>query len=625
MAQCIYHKFCGRDGGEDIEEDLCILHSENPEKDRVDFGAALAAHREGGSDNFSHFVFPAGTSFHKAVFTGPAFFEGALFAGDVDFSEAKFDAKADFDSCRFGPEPREPLELPETPEPSAPPEPPEASFRSTTFAGPVDFRDARFYAAAKFSGATFTGVKEARLPSIRFSGTKFLGPIANFCESTFEQGVGFDEAEFAESADFRKVSFSEEGGAFFRRAKFKHAWFDQVEFPCCPDFEDVQFLGDVDFTLAKFTRGVDLARSTFSGEALFGNTTFVGRIIFAEVAFTTRPPDFTNAKFRGHADFLEAKFCQGSNFLLAHFVRGAGFRKATFCREANFLESRFSGYADYGSAGFGRNAVFQKAVFERGGSFLGTQFSGDVDFYSAEFLGRTTFASNKDGAQMFCGVPVDMRSVVIAPLDALVIRGADLKLCRFLDTDLRGAEFTDVTWPKIKNRDGVHDEEVLGNNERPSVYSHVERLYRELKQNREDRRDYERAGDFHYGQKEMRRKQARRFSGLRFWLNLYKWASGYGEQWLPPLLWGGLILFSCTAGYLRWGLGIKGSCATLSWMSGFDGWRQVLDYSVRTMFLLKPDDLVATGISRHINTFQSLAGPLFLGLFALALRQRLKR
>ena len=64
--------------------------------------------------------------------------------------------------------------------------------------------------------------------------------------------------------------------------------------------------------------------------------------------------------------------------------------------------------------------------------------------------------------------------------------------------------------------------------------------------------------------------------------------------------------------------------AKLAWANGWD-WLQGAYYSFRVMTFLKPDDLVPVGCAHVINTFQTLLGPLFLGLFALALRQRLKR
>ena len=53
-------------------------------------------------------------------------------------------------------------------------------------------------------------------------------------------------------------------------------------------------------------------------------------------------------------------------------------------------------------------------------------------------------------------------------------------------------------------------------------------------------------------------------------------------------------------------------------------WLSAMNYSLRVMTLLRPDDLVPAGVGKGVYTLQSLLGPLFLGLFGLAVRQRLK-
>ena len=84
----------------------------------------------------------------------------------------------------------------------------------------------------------------------------------------------------------------------------------------------------------------------------------------------------------------------------------------------------------------------------------------------------------------------------------------------------------------------------------------------------EDRRDYERAGDFHYGEKEMRRRNKETAWGLRIFLWLYRLFSGYGERYLPPLFWAGLLFVGSTIGYWWWGLRLKAGEAKLAWANG---------------------------------------------------------
>jgi hypothetical protein len=329
--------------------------------------------------------------------------------------------------------------------------------------------------------------------------------------------------------------------------------------------------------------------------------------------------------FPKRADFFGTTFSERANFSNATFSKHAGFDWATFSERADFLGATFSEYANFGGA-----------TFSGGANFSGATFNKHADFHGATFSGRTFFGGRPRSAQaghVFSGTLVDFGQVVIDPPDVITFLRADLTTCQFLDTDLRKVQLADVKWPKKRRRVLVYDEiasvETEDRDRRP--WSRIERLYRELKQNYEDRRDYERAGDFHYGEKEMRRRNSETAWGLRFFLTLYWLFSGYGERYLRPLLWAGLLFVGSTIGYMWWGLcppagGPKLACdgPKLMLTSGWD-WLQGAYYSFRVMTLLKPVDWVPVGSAHLVQTFQTLSGPLFLGLFALALRQRLKR
>jgi hypothetical protein len=126
----------------------------------------------------------------------------------------------------------------------------------------------------------------------------------------------------------------------------------------------------------------------------------------------------------------------------------------------------------------------------------------------------------------------------------------------------------------------------------------------------------------------MRRQNPDTPRGLRFFLTLYWLFSGYGERYLRPLLWAGLLFVASIIGYMWWGLRFKDGSSSLTWTYPWINpcdWLRAAYYSLRVMTLLKPDDWVPLQYAQVINTFQTLLGPVFLGLFALALRQRLKR
>jgi hypothetical protein len=264
---------------------------------------------------------------------------------------------------------------------------------------------------------------------------------------------------------------------------------------------------------------------------------------------------------------------------------------------------------------------------------------------------RTAGGSKK----IFADAEVDFRETILEPLDALIFRDADLRSCRFQGTDLRKALITEVVWPETIDRclgfkirrKAVYDESFLqgaeshvlaflrsflpgsfwltGKEPPTQSWPHVERLYRELKQNYKDRREYVRASDFHYGRKEMLRKNPETNKALRFLITLYWLVSGYGERWIRPLIWAAVVLLLCALSYLCLGLNPKSEGPVLRGDNGPD-WLEALLYSFRVMTLLKPDDFAPVGLAgKLVYAFQSLAGPILLGLSALAIRQKLKR
>jgi uncharacterized protein YjbI with pentapeptide repeats len=582
VPQCKYHKYCDRDVEDDSVDGLCILHSTDPAKDTHAFAEALVIHRERHGDNFARFVFPSRADFAGATFSERAIFDGATFTKEARFSHATFSKGASFRGATFSER---------------------AIFDGATFTKEARFSHATFSKGASFRGATFT--KEARFLYAAFS------EDANFREATFTEGAIFDGATFSKGADFDETTFSK--GADFHRATFSKGAI----------FWKAMFREGAIFWKAMFREGAIFDGATFAESADFDGTTF------------TREANFREATFREEANFREATFREGAIFWKAMFREGAIFDGAMFSKGAYFNETMFTKEVYFGGAIFAEGASFGGAMFSEGADFTGATFSKGASFRGATFSGRTLFAGRLGSAQaghIFAGMEVDFRYVVIAPPDVITFLGADLTTCQFLDTDLRKVQLVDVKWPQKGGRILVYDEMASTESEdedgsaRP--WSQIERLYRELKQNYEDRRDYERAGDFHYGEKEMRRQNPDTALGLRFFLMLYWLFSGYGERYLRPLLWAGLLFAGSTFGYMWWGLRLKDGSSSLTWtypwINSWD-WLRAAYYSFRVMTFLKPDDWVPLRYAQIINTVQTLLAPFFLGLFALALRQRLKR
>jgi uncharacterized protein YjbI with pentapeptide repeats len=425
---------------------------------------------------------------------------------------------------------------------------------------------------------------------------------------------------------------SEKDKSYFKSAldayKFRGgANFSGFVFPTAADFSGVTFDREVRFEDAIFRDEADFGTAEFRDQAVFTGTLFNGEAFFAETTFR-KGAFFSGAVFAKGAIFGQADFTEEAHFTSVRFNEEADFTTAQFVARGLFDAVVFTGRAKFFNTSFLGGAVFSGAKFLDGADFEETRFKIWASFRSASFRQRTLFAAKQDRSitmPIFVGVEVDFTNVLIDPPDALTFLEADFRRCRFQDTDLRGVSIIGAMWPRIpgwlEDRIGIYDE--IGPLE-PGLdmpWVRIERVYRELKQNYEDRRDYERAGDFHYGEKEMRRQNPETRLDLKVLLGLYRLAGGYGESFLPPLFWLVVLLLGSAAGYLYFGLLPSGGKLLLS----LAGWKQVLLYSLRVMTLLRPDDLTPLGYGKLINTGQSLLGPVLIGLMALAVRQRLKR
>ena len=342
-------------------------------------------------------------------------------------------------------------------------------------------------------------------------------------------------------------------------------------------------------------------------------------------------------------EFYNIEFTEGADFLRTTFKKGAHFSFAKFKKKTFFSVATFNEEADFHGATFSEEAYFDDVRFTKGANFWGTNFEkGDVIFSYSNLFGRSTFIGRKYKEKtipIFKDVLVDFRNVVINPPNVAIFRDADLSRCLFQGTRLDKIEFTNVKWAKISgklgySRTGVYDEKVLLDNIKNKKktknkdkddldWEHIERVYRDLKINHKESGDHERAGDFHYGEKEMRRRNPDTPRAHRFFLNLYRIISGYGERYLRPLFWAAVLLVLCTFGYLL--LGISKDEIPLKLANPLD-WIRTALYSLQVMTFIRPTYLEHTTLaSTGLKAFQSIFGPVVIGLFALALRQRLKR
>ncbi|MHB8068847.1 MAG: hypothetical protein ACYDIC_13230 [Desulfobaccales bacterium] len=229
------------------------------------------------------------------------------------------------------------------------------------------------------------------------------------------------------------------------------------------------------------------------------------------------------------------------------------------------------------------------------------------------------------------------------------MKDISLAWLRFSGTDLRSVQLDNVTWASWWWRTAVYDEILLHQKrwayffymlnygwlwgkripgekeedrpEKPSfkAFEPVERLYRQLKINYEEERDFKRVGDFHYGEMEMHRRGSPWRQWLPSWYNFYRVLSGYGERPLRAFIWL-LLLIPAWAGLL-WGLGF-----------GQAGSQTTINYGDALLFIFEKATLQRPSWPEGISWLGKVLGSLSVlllpgqaALFILALRNRLGR
>jgi len=185
------------------------------------------------------------------------------------------------------------------------------------------------------------------------------------------------------------------------------------------------------------------------------------------------------------------------------------------------------------------------------------QFSEAIFNYS-KFAKRTYF-DGPDKEKLFSKTfQTHFISVEFQKPEDVLFRMVNLSKCFLVNTDLSKVELTGVEWYTKKGlfftRKAVYDE-VSG--EKDKNYQLIEKLYRQLKKNFEGRGSYGEAGDFHYGEMEMRRLSHRWFFRYLSLTSLYKILSGYGEKYWLALFWLFLFLLFFSLAYLVIGMKLQ--------------------------------------------------------------------
>ncbi len=568
------------------------------------------------------------------------------------------------------------------------------NFCGAIFIGKAVFKKTQFLKGAQFNLVHFKGESGANFRGVIFQGKRSAEFVA--AKFTGKRGADFKHAKFYSQmgTNFNGAEFSGKGCVSFESANFdSHVHFIGPIIPVYVNFTGAKFSGEVgvSFKNAKFLNRIqaNFTKSLFSGKrANFSYSTFSESANFKDVEFHKD----------GLVDFQGAKFSSLAFFERAHFAKhdGSTFKKTRFFNGVSFYETEFSGNGDVifestyfvkkGSANFSycrfSNTGLVSFLLAQFSSELGAHFSNakflncsEVDFTKCKFAGGSRFLFDHnnfwwrdDDQTEEC---VDFSFATFPSKGKVIFEGTDFKKnglflfrniktnnpenarfedvflgnCCFYKTDIKNILFKNVTFLKIKDfgsREFLADElkykRFTTKKEKQSFLIHIETLYRQFKKFFEDQSDYSRAGDFHYGEMEMRRKQLKWFQQILSLILPYKWFSGYGEKWENALIWF-FSLWLVFSGLNFYFINLKSNknqelprnsiqCLN-SWKDICKGikFRDSFFFTLNAL-TLRTDSIVEIKnlwLARGVKNAQNLAGPTIIALMLLAIRRKFKR
>lgn len=568
--KCEHYDICGRQAHRD-NQGKCLLHLPASAKSPDRFAAAMAEHLRSGHTDFRHMVFPE-------EFTFPDDLSGAK----IDFRHATFGG-----TPQFGDEFRVPV-----------------LFEDATFEGAADFRNTHFHENAPFDHAHIEGF--AIFKGATFKGEfSFVGGVVEGLSDFSEMEVNGDlhlGSEFNSKVQLHLAHIR--GNAIIDGSKF-HGGVECDDLRCEKEFS---------------TSGAN-----------FGDSTYFGGAQFEGVA------DFQACDFLGHASFGNVSFQEVANFSMTEFTEETTFDDCTFYDTVTFSGANF-----HDSLEFSHNQCATKLLFS-GVDIAGeTYFSksclaegigpcDQVSFSRATFGDDVTLEGAHRGAKTFAGTEVTFNEAELRPEVEVYCHHVDLSRCELRSMDMSRFHFLGVRWceqvadGECFSRVGLYDEVKIKHEETDyAPWSEVEGMYRQLKQSYQNRGDFPRAGDFHIGEKEMRRKNPETRTGMWALLTVYRAVSKYGERAFPALLWLLSLVLISSFGYLLTGVEPGAGEGPLTPNRLSDWWAAFL-LSVEISVLFGSTASFSNLAAETIRILQAIISPPLLALLALALRQQVKR
>ncbi|MDD3050552.1 MAG: hypothetical protein PHR06_05335 [Candidatus Cloacimonetes bacterium] len=281
------------------------------------------------------------------------------------------------------------------------------------------------------------------------------------------------------------------------------------------------FLEEVTLVGIEFDEVVSFQESIFKKKVIINKCKFNG----TDNKHAKLCINFNECKFEDSLWFLDNTIKETFSFGNVIIEKKSLIMDNSFRKKAYFNGCSFFDYIDFGESEFYDEVEFNSSEFQGKTYFAlkknakkDTMFNKKVDFSYCEF-NNVKFASQSSDKRIFCGEAyfqdVDVNS-------KLIFENVDTSKISLKNTLIKNIRISNIE--KLKK---LYDEELL-----PS--SEIAELYRQLKQKYIDEGNYSEAGKWHLKEKEFQQKTEKWYS-IPFY-KLYKWSSGFGENWFQSII-----------------------------------------------------------------------------------------
>ncbi|PKA83596.1 hypothetical protein ATE92_1753 [Ulvibacter sp. MAR_2010_11] len=281
-------------------------------------------------------------------------------------------------------------------------------------------------------------------------------------------------------------------------------------------------------------------------------------------------------KIMGNLSFNNCGFLAEFSSMVSVVVQKTNYSECTFHNKFDYFANTHKGTTDFSSNIFIGDATFAKCFYEENYNLSGKGFTSTSTFFENTYMKRSVFAaltfedkiriSDENFKNcLFQGVYFRAKHNILEGIktgeDGLfifqdiifpvttVFRQCDCRNIKFTDSDIVDVKFSSCQWKKTDRL--ILKDEPKNQETNISQIESLEELYRQLKKNFDNHKNWELSGMAYISEMEMRKiglwKERKLFQWFIYWF--YGFFGGYTQDIRKPMLSLAVLFLGCSIAY----------------------------------------------------------------------------